>query len=125
MRDDRAAGGYLAGGADLFRLSFGDGEALFRQHLEQPFPNGIPAFSVPYNQPDVSVTTTVYQSYFTSGPIPANAPVEGTSQSTGDRHVLIYRASGRRDEPALYEMWQGFMRRVPDGRIRPTRCGRT
>jgi len=73
-----------------------------------PFPNGIPSFSVPYDQPDVSVTTTVYQSYFTSGPIPANAPVEGTSQSTGDRHVLIYRAKGPGTRPALYEMWQGI-----------------
>jgi hypothetical protein len=72
------------------------------------FPNGIPAFSVPYNQPDVPVTTTVYQHYFTSGPIPANAPVEGTSQSTGDRHVLIYRAGGPGVHPALYEMWQGI-----------------
>ncbi|MGD0193050.1 MAG: hypothetical protein ABSD74_20125 [Rhizomicrobium sp.] len=73
-----------------------------------PFPNGIPSFSVPYNQPDVPVTTTVYQSYFTKGPIPANAPVEGTSQSNGDRHVLIYRASGPNTNPALYEMWQGI-----------------
>jgi hypothetical protein len=72
------------------------------------FPNGIPAFSVPYNQPDVPVSTTQYQSYFTSGPIPANAPVEGTSQSTGDRHVLIYRSSGPNTKPALYEMWQGI-----------------
>jgi len=72
------------------------------------FPNGIPAFSVPYNQPDVPVATTLYQSYFTSGPIPANAPVEGTSQSTGDRHVLIWRAKGPGTRPALYEMWQGI-----------------
>src|SRR5215469_7009864 len=71
------------------------------------FPNGIPAFSVPYNQADVPVTTTVYQSYFTSGPIPANAPVEGTSNSTGDRHVLVYREAGGGNNPALYEMWQG------------------
>ena len=73
-----------------------------------PFPNGIPAFSVPYNQPDVPVKTTVYQSYFTSGPIPSNAPVEGTRHSTGDRHVLIYRSSGAGKAPALYEMWQGI-----------------
>jgi hypothetical protein len=73
-----------------------------------PFPNGIPAFEVPYNQPDVSVSTTVYQSYFTSGPIPANAPVEGTSASDGDRHVLIYRQAGGGNPPALYEMWQGI-----------------
>ena len=72
------------------------------------FPNGIPAFSVPYNQPDVNVKTTEYQHYFTSGPIPANAPVEGTSQSTGDRHVLIFRSEGAGTNPALYEMWQGI-----------------
>jgi Putative Ig domain len=73
-----------------------------------PFPNGIPSFLVPYDQPDVPVTTTVYQSYFTSGPIPANAPVEGTSQSTGDRHVLIWQSGGPGARPALYEMWQGI-----------------
>ena len=72
------------------------------------FPNGIPAIAVPYNQADVSVATTLYQSYFTSGPIPAYAPVEGTSNSTGDRHVLVYRAAGGGKSPALYEMWQGI-----------------
>jgi hypothetical protein len=81
---------------------------FFGNTSASPFPNGIPAFSVPYDQPDVAVTTTVYQSYFTSGPIPANAPVEGTSHSTGDRHVLIYRAGGAGTHPALYEMWQGI-----------------
>ena len=72
------------------------------------FPNGIPAIEVPYNQADVSVTTTLYQSYFSSGPIPANAPVEGTSNSTGDRHVLVYLEAGGGNSPALYEMWQGI-----------------
>jgi hypothetical protein len=72
------------------------------------FPNGIPSIEVPYNQPDVSVTTTVYQSYFTSGPIPAYAPVEGTSNSNGDRHVLVYLDPGGGNKPALYEMWQGI-----------------
>jgi hypothetical protein len=81
---------------------------FFGNTSASPFPNGIPAFAVPYNQPDVPVTTTVYQSYFNSGPIPANAPVEGTSHSTGDRHVLIYLASGPSTNPALYEMWQGI-----------------
>ena len=60
------------------------------------------------NQPDVAVSTTVYQSYFTSGPIPAYAPVEGTSNSTGDRHVLVYLEAGSGNNPALYEMWQGI-----------------
>ncbi len=72
------------------------------------FPNGIPAIEVPYNQGDVSVSTTVYQSYFTSGPIPPYAPVEGTSNSTGDRHVLVYLEAGGGNHPALYEMWQGI-----------------
>lgn len=74
----------------------------------QNFPNGIPAIEVPWNQPDVAVSTTVYQSYFTSGPIPAYAPVEGTSSSSGDRHVLVYLEAGNGNNPALYEMWQGI-----------------
>lgn len=75
------------------------------------FPNGIPAISVPYNQPMVNVTTTMYQSYFTSGPIPAYAPVEGTSAaaaSDGDRHVLVYQEAGGGQNSALWEMWQGI-----------------
>jgi hypothetical protein len=80
----------------------------FFGNTDGAFPNGIPAIDVPYNQADVSVTTTVYQSYFSSAPIPANAPVEGTSNSTGDRHVLVYREAGGGHNPALYEMWQGI-----------------
>jgi hypothetical protein len=72
------------------------------------FPNGIPTFAVPYDQPTVVVKTTVYQHYFKSAPIPPNAPVEGTSQSDGDRHVLIYRQAGGGLNPALFEMWQGI-----------------
>jgi Putative Ig domain len=81
---------------------------FFGDNSNAPFPNGIPAIEVPYNQADVSVTTTVYQSYFTTGPIPENAPVEGTKNSTGDRHVLVYLAAGNGNTPALYEMWQGI-----------------
>jgi hypothetical protein len=79
----------------------------------ETFPNGIPAIEVPYNQADVAVSTTVYQSYFTSGPIPAYAPVEGTSRSTGDRHVLVYLEAGGANNPALYEMWQGIYENGP------------
>jgi hypothetical protein len=81
---------------------------FFGNNSNAPFPNGIPAIQVPYNQPDVSISTTVYQSYFSSGPIPAYAPVEGTSYSTGDRHVLVYLEAGGGNNPALYEMWQGI-----------------
>jgi hypothetical protein len=73
-----------------------------------PFPNGIPAIQVASSQASVSVTTTVYQSYFTAAPIPAYAPVEGTSDSSGDRHVLVYVQVGAGHTPALYEMWQGI-----------------
>jgi hypothetical protein len=75
------------------------------------FPNGIPAIEVPYNQPDVSVATTVYGYGFTSGPIPAYAPVEGTANAVntgGDMHVLVYLEAGGGNNPALYEMWQGI-----------------
>jgi hypothetical protein len=72
------------------------------------FPNGIPAIEVAFNQADVSVSTTLYQSYFGSAPIPSYAPVEGTSNSTGDRHVLVYLEAGGGNKPALYEMWQGI-----------------
>ena len=81
---------------------------FFGNNSNAPFPNGIPAIEVPYNQTFVSVTTTVYQSYFNSGPIPPYAPVEGTSNSTGDRHVLVYLEAGGGNNPALYEMWQGI-----------------
>jgi hypothetical protein len=80
------------------------------------FPNGIPAIEVPYNQPDVTVTTTLYQSYFTSGPIPAYAPVEGTANALntgGDMHVLVYLEAGDGNNPALYEMWQGIFEGGP------------
>jgi hypothetical protein len=81
---------------------------FFGNNSGYPFPNGIPVIEVPWNHADVKVTTTVYQSYFTSGPIPAIAPIEGTSHSTGDRHVLVYLEAGGGNNPALYEMWQGI-----------------
>jgi hypothetical protein len=86
---------------------------FFGNNSNGAFPNGIPAIQVPFNQSNVSVTTTVYQSYFTSGPIPAYAPVEETRQSTGDRHVLVYLQAGGGKPPALYEMWQGIYQGGP------------
>jgi hypothetical protein len=84
------------------------------------FPNGIPAIEVPYNQPDVAVSFTNpnpgdhYQSYFTSGPIPPYAPIEGTANAInapggeGDMHVLVYVEAGGGNKPALFEMWRGL-----------------
>lgn len=85
----------------------------FFGHADGAFPSGIPVIEVPYNQADVTVKTTEYQSYFTSGPIPSNAPVEGTRKSTGDRHVLVFRAAGGGNHPALYEMWEGIYEAGP------------
>ena len=83
------------------RVFFGDTSAA-------PFPNGIPAVSVPAAQTDMPVKTTLYQSYFTAGPIPYYAPVEGTANTAGgDRHVIVYRQGSSSQPPALYEMWQG------------------
>ena len=78
---------------------------FFGNTSNAPFPNGIPVIEVPYSQPDVSVSTTEFQSYFASGPIPEYAPIEGTSYSNGDRHVLVYLDPGPESTPALYEMW--------------------
>ena len=80
---------------------------FFGNESNAPFPNGIPAIEVPATQPNVQVSTNLYQSYFTQGPIPSYAPVEGTANSTGDRHVLVYRQAGNGQPPALYEMWVG------------------
>ena len=72
------------------------------------FPNGIPAIEVPSSQSLVSVTSNPStNNAFNSGPIPPYAPVEGTANSTGDRHVLVYLEAGGGNNPALYEMWQG------------------
>ncbi|MGA3132482.1 MAG: hypothetical protein ABSD59_16885 [Terracidiphilus sp.] len=78
---------------------------FFGNRPNLPYPDGIPAIEVPYNQPDVTVSTTQFQSYYTSGPIPEYAPVEGTSYSSGDRHVLVYLDAGPESTPALYESW--------------------
>ncbi|MGD0544913.1 MAG: hypothetical protein ABSB65_10920 [Candidatus Acidiferrales bacterium] len=84
---------------------FGDADYL-------NIPNGIPAIEVPYNQANVPVKTLLYQSYFTSGPIPSYAPIEDTANSTPDgqggccdMHVLVYVEAGGGNNPALYEMW--------------------
>jgi len=76
-------------------------------------PNGIPMLQVPYNQPNVNVSTTLYQSYFTSGPFPSYAPVESTANTTGDRHVLLYQNAGGGNPSKLWEMWQGIYENGP------------
>ncbi|MDO8364603.1 MAG: hypothetical protein Q7V88_17060 [Actinomycetota bacterium] len=54
---------------------------------------GIPYVVVPQNQPLVPITYDAYGNESDPGPfpIPLNAPVEGGSPTSGDRHVLVVR----------------------------------
>ncbi len=68
-------------------------------------PFGIPYIVVAGNTPKVPVTFG-YASESDPGPypIPTNAPIEGGSKSTGDRHVLVVDRDGWK----LYEMWSSY-----------------
>lgn len=70
-------------------------------------PIGIPYVIVPSNQ--ITVTINIVSSYPEESdpglyPIPANAPIEGGSNSNGDRHVLVIRQG----ECRLYELYRAF-----------------
>lgn len=68
-------------------------------------PNGIPYVTVPGTQTKYPATFT-YQDESDPGPyaIPLNAPIEGGSQSTGDRHVISIDTTNC----ILYEMWSAY-----------------
>src|SRR6266852_2930518 len=68
-------------------------------------PIGIPYVTVPGTQTTYPATFT-YQSESDPGPyaIPLNAPIEGGSNSTGDRHAI----SADIDNCILYEMYNAF-----------------
>ncbi|HEV8168380.1 MAG TPA: hypothetical protein VGP59_03505 [Pyrinomonadaceae bacterium] len=69
-------------------------------------PNGIPYVVVAGNQTPVPINFTAFGSQSDPGPypVPANAPVEGGPNATGDRHVLVID----RDNWKLYEMYRAF-----------------
>jgi hypothetical protein len=73
-------------------------------------PIGIPYVTVPGTQPKVAVTFD-YAGESDPGPypIPTAAPIEGGSNSSGDRHVLVLE----RENCLLYEMFYAFPQ--PDG----------
>lgn len=73
-------------------------------------PNGIPYTTVSGTQPRVPMTFT-YASESDPGPypFPANAPIEGGPQSSGDRHVIVVD----RDHCHLYETFASYPQ--PDG----------
>lgn len=68
-------------------------------------PNGIPYVTVPGTQTQYPATF-MYQSESDPGPyaIPLNAPIEGGSDSIGDRHVISVDI----DNCILYEMWDSY-----------------
>ena len=69
-------------------------------------PNGIPYIVVSGSQPKVPLNWTAYGDESDPGPypIPADAPIEGGPNSTGDRHVLVID----RDNWMLYELGYAF-----------------
>jgi hypothetical protein len=68
-------------------------------------PNGIPFVVASGTQAKVPVTFT-YADESDPGPypIPSNAPIEGGSSSTGDRHILIIDKDNKR----LYELFSAY-----------------
>jgi len=68
-------------------------------------PIGIPYVTVPGTQTKYPATFT-YQSESDPGPyaVPLNAPIEGGSASTGDRHVIAVDT----DNCILYEIYDGY-----------------
>jgi hypothetical protein len=91
------------GAGDNLHPDFGAG-------LWQGAPIGIPYVEVPGSQPKVSVSFT-YDDESDPGPypIPADAPIEGGSNSDGDRHVIVID----RDNCLLYELFYAWPQ--PDG----------
>ncbi len=68
-------------------------------------PIGFPYMVVPGSQPSVPVSFT-YASESDPGPypVPLNSPIEGGSQSSGDRHVLVVDSGSCK----LYEMYSAY-----------------
>jgi hypothetical protein len=79
--------------------------ADFGAGLYNGAPIGIPYIVVPGSQPSVPVNFT-YASESNPGPypIPSKAPIEGGSQSSGDRHVIVVDSGTCR----LYEMYASY-----------------
>jgi hypothetical protein len=79
--------------------------ADFGSGIYEGGPIGIPFISVPENQAGVNVTFD-YDDESDHGlyPIPSNAPIEGGSQSDGDRHVLILEQGSC----ILYELFAAY-----------------
>jgi len=82
-------------------------------------PFGIPYVVVRGTQKKVPIKFTAYGDESDKGPypVPANAPIEGGKNSTGDRHVLVVD----RDHKVLYELGYAFP--VSSGTSWKAACG--
>jgi hypothetical protein len=83
----------------------------FGAGLYEGQPIGVPFVTVPSTQPLVSITFSAYGDESDPGPypIPPDAPIEGGSCGTGDRHVLVVQEG----VCLLYELYDGHPQ--PDG----------
>jgi len=94
--------------SDALLASIGLDTALhpdFGAGLYNGSPIGIP-YVVAGNEARVPVAWTAYGDESDPGPypVPANAPIEGGPNATGDRHVLVID----RDRNRLYELYRAF-----------------
>ncbi len=80
--------------------------ADFGSGLYQGQPIGIPFVVVPANQAGVNISQFLYDDESDHGlyPIPINPPIEGGSDSSGDRHILVVREG----ECKLYEVGNAY-----------------
>jgi hypothetical protein len=71
-------------------------------------PIGIPYVEVPAGQPMVPIIFTAYGDESDPGPypVPADAPIEGGPDSTGDRHVIVVDRTGCK----VYELFDAHPR---------------
>ena len=97
---DPNSASYLAGIAGL-----GGNQKLHADFGSNPT-YGIPFVTVPSTQPLVPINFTAYGDESDPGPypVPANAPIEGGANSTGDRHVLVLQQGACK----LYELYRAF-----------------
>ncbi|MBA2519011.1 MAG: hypothetical protein H0V24_05050 [Chloroflexia bacterium] len=100
--------------SDAYVASIGPDTGLhpdFASGLYEGQPIGIPFVSVPGTQPLVEIRFTASGEESDPGPypIPPDAPIEGGSCGTGDRHVIVVQA----DLCLLYELFDAHPQ--PDG----------
>ena len=92
-------------GAIIAKIQSIGGDRLHPDFGENP-DYGIPFVVVPPSQPEVPISYVAYGDESDPGPfpMPLDAPVEGGSASTGDRHVIALR-SGTCE---LFELYRAF-----------------